>query len=156
MVGEQVVNPRAGTEVVDAGHAVAIHGHRHRNLLPLPPSLIARDLDQAYAVIADATGRAPTLHRAPYGIYSWPALKAVRHRGWTPFLWSRWGRDWTGRATPHSIAATVGDSERRRGPAPRRRRLQRARQLGRTVAALPFVLESIAAAGLSCASLEGR
>ena len=33
------------------------------------------------------------------------ALRLVRELGWTPFLWSRWGRDWERRATPESIAA---------------------------------------------------
>jgi peptidoglycan/xylan/chitin deacetylase (PgdA/CDA1 family) len=158
MVGEQVLKaPALAREVVEAGHTVGIHGQRHRNLLRLPPSLIARDLDEAYAVIADTTQRAPTLHRAPYGIYSWPALKAVRDRGWTPWLWSRWGRDWTRRATPRSIIATVGDplggdvvllhdADDYSAPGSWRR----------TVAALPFVLESIAASGLPCVSLEGR
>jgi len=158
MVGEQVVKaPALAREVVDAGHAVAIHGHGHRNLLRLPPAVIARELDHAYAVIAEATEVAPMLHRAPYGIYSWPALKAVRERGWTPFLWSRWGRDWTRHATPRSIASTVGhstdgevvllhDADDYSAPGSWRR----------TVAALPLVLESIAASGLTCVSLAGR
>jgi peptidoglycan-N-acetylglucosamine deacetylase len=34
-----------------------------------------------------------------------PALRLVRRLGWSPFLWSRWGRDWERSATPASIAA---------------------------------------------------
>src|SRR4051795_13112889 len=46
MVGGQVVKaPALAREGVDAGHAVAIHGHGHRNLLRLPPAVIARELD---------------------------------------------------------------------------------------------------------------
>jgi len=158
MLGEQVIKaPALAREVVAAGHHVGIHGHRHRNLLRLPPAVIARDLDRAYAVIAEATDRAPRLHRAPYGIYSWPALNTVRARGWTPLLWSRWGRDWTRHATPGSIASTVGqlvdgdvvllhDADDYSAPGSWRR----------TAAALPFVLESIAASGLPCVSLSGR
>jgi len=99
LVGEQVERmPALAAEIVAAGHAVAVHGHRHRNTLRLPPAAIAADLDRAVDAIADATGVRPVLHRPPYGIYSWPGLAAVRARGWTPVLWSRPQRDQIGRA----------------------------------------------------------
>ena len=31
----------------------------------------------------------------------------MRSAGFEPILWSRWGRDWSARATPESIAAKV-------------------------------------------------
>jgi peptidoglycan/xylan/chitin deacetylase (PgdA/CDA1 family) len=160
MVGEQVLRaPGLAAEVVAAGHAVAIHGHRHRNLLRLTPNAIADDFDRAHAVIAEATGRAPKLHRAPYGIYSWPALRAVRARGWTPVLWSRWGHDWRRRATAATIAAELtenlkgseilllhdADDYSARG------------SWRATVQALPAVLDAVAAAGLTFAApVQGR
>jgi len=108
MVGERVLAaPGVAREVAERGHAIAIHGHRHRNLLRLSPQAIARDLDEAYETIAAHTGTTPTLHRPPYGIYSWPALAEVRRRGWTPLLWSRWGHDWRARRSPAKIAAEV-------------------------------------------------
>jgi peptidoglycan-N-acetylglucosamine deacetylase len=108
LMGERVrAAPALAAEVVAAGHAVALHGDRHRGLLRLPPPAIGADLDRARAAIQDATGADPVLHRAPYGVYSWPALTAVRARGWLPVLWSRWGRDWTARATPASVAREV-------------------------------------------------
>ena len=92
-------------EVAAAGPGIAFHGHRHRNLLRVTPRPLDDDLDRAYTAIADATDTAPVLHRPPYGIYSWPALRAVRQRGWTPLLWSRWGKDWRKFTTPERIAA---------------------------------------------------
>jgi peptidoglycan-N-acetylglucosamine deacetylase len=159
MVGEQVLrSPAVAAEVVAAGHGVAVHGHRHRNLLRLSPAAIADDLDRASAVIGEVTGRGATLHRAPYGIYSWPALHAVRTREWTPVLWSRWGRDWTRRATPAGIANRVAEGVRDGDvlllhdaddySAPDSWR--------RTVAALPRVLEAVGDAGLDFAQLDGR
>jgi peptidoglycan-N-acetylglucosamine deacetylase len=152
MVGEQVNrSPRLAAEVAAAGHGVAVHGHRHRNLLRVPPRALEDDLERAWTAIADATGTPPTLHRPPYGIYSWPALAAVRRRGWTPLLWSRWGHDWRRFTTPRRIAAEVtrdlhaGDVLL----------LHDADDYSakdsheRTAAALPRVLEAIAAAGLA-------
>ena len=151
MVGERVLGaPDVAAEVAARGHAIALHGHRHRNLLRLAPAVIARDLDTGHATIADVTGVAPALHRPPYGIYSWPALRIVRARGWAPLLWSRWGHDWRGWTTPAEIAAEatadlrggdvllLHDADDYSAPNSWRR----------TVAALPRVLEAIAAAGL--------
>ena len=159
MVGEQVLRePALAAEVVAAGHVVAVHGHRHRNLLRLSPAAIATDFDRAHATIGEATGHAAALHRPPYGIYSWPALQAVRTRGWTPVLWSRWGRDWTRRATPAGIARQVAEGVRDGDvlllhdaddySAPDSWR--------RTAQALPRVLEAVGDAGLTFAQLSGR
>ena len=151
MVGERVLAaPDVAREVAARGHIVAVHGHRHRNLLRLTPAAIARDLDEAHDAIATHTGVSPVLHRAPYGIYSWAALIEVRRRGWAPILWSRWGHDWRASATPLGVAEEVAggltagdvlllhDADDYSAPGSWRT----------TVAALPFVLEAIAAAGL--------
>jgi peptidoglycan/xylan/chitin deacetylase (PgdA/CDA1 family) len=108
LVGEQVERrPALAAEIVSAGHAVALHGHRHRNLLRVPPRALADDLRRGSAILAAATGRTPTLYRPPYGIFSPAGLAYARRRGWRPLLWSRWGRDWAARATPGSIARLV-------------------------------------------------
>jgi peptidoglycan/xylan/chitin deacetylase (PgdA/CDA1 family) len=151
VVGEQVERwPGLVADMVAGGHGVELHGYRHRNLLRVPPRALARDLDRGAALVAETSGRAPRLHRAPLGIYSPASLAIVRRRGWTPTLWSRWGRDWRRRATAASIAADASaglvagdvvllhdadyysarDSWRR------------------TVTALPPILDAVAAAGL--------
>ena len=108
LVGEQVERQRSlAAEVAAEGHGIAIHCRRHRNLLRLTRAQIRDDLDRAEEAIHAATGQAPLLHRPPYGIYSWQALSLVRRRGWQPLLWSRWGRDWSARATPETIAHMV-------------------------------------------------
>jgi peptidoglycan-N-acetylglucosamine deacetylase len=159
MVGEQVNrSPRLAAEVVAAGHQVAVHGHRHRNLLRLTPQQIAEDLDRARTAIEDTTATRPTLHRPPYGIYSWPAMHAVRRRGWTPLLWSRWGRDWARRATPRTIAVKVADNLKA-GDVLLLHDADDYSAEGsheRTAAALPRILEAIAAQGLATTTQPGR
>jgi peptidoglycan/xylan/chitin deacetylase (PgdA/CDA1 family) len=150
LVGEQVLQrPALAREIVEAGHEVAVHGYRHSLLLRRRVSEVADDFDRAVAVIADATGVEPTLYRPPYGIFSSGALAHVRERGWRPLLWSTWGRDWERRATAQSIArrATNGlrpgdvvllhDSDAYSSDDSWRR----------TAAALPSVLEAVAALG---------
>lgn len=151
LVGEQVMRNRAlAREIVAAGHAVALHGHRHRMLLRVAPGATAHDLDEGAAVLEEATGATITLHRPPLGIYSWPALAGVRARGWAPVLWSRWGRDWTRRASAASVARRSAQGVRA-GDVLLLHDADSYSAAGcwkATVAALPRVLELIAAAGL--------
>jgi peptidoglycan/xylan/chitin deacetylase (PgdA/CDA1 family) len=154
LVGEQV--RRTGglrDEILAAGHAIAVHGDRHRNLMRMAPRAVRADLDRAAATIG---ARALPLHRAPYGIYTLAALAEVRRRGWTPLLWSRWGHDWRARATARTVAAEVTrdlhagdvlllhDADDYSAPG----------SWQTTAAALPRVLDAIAAAGLHTAPVS--
>jgi peptidoglycan/xylan/chitin deacetylase (PgdA/CDA1 family) len=106
LVGEQVEKvPALAAEIAAAGHEIGIHGYRHVLLLRRSPGALRDDFARAADVIGEATGRTPGLYRPPYGVFSVPALRLVRRLGWSPILWSRWGRDWERRATPASIAA---------------------------------------------------
>jgi peptidoglycan/xylan/chitin deacetylase (PgdA/CDA1 family) len=105
LVGEQVERrPALAAEIVAAGHEIAVHGYRHTLLLRRTPWELSDDLARAADVIGEATGIEATTYRPPYGVFSTAGLMLVRRRGWLPLLWSRWGRDWTRRATPASIA----------------------------------------------------
>jgi peptidoglycan/xylan/chitin deacetylase (PgdA/CDA1 family) len=105
LVGEQVErNPALAAEVAAAGHTIASHGHRHVNQLRRLD--VRDDLERAHEAIAAATGSEPALYRPPYGIFSWPGLRAARER-YDLLLWSRWGHDWRARTTPEAIAAEV-------------------------------------------------
>jgi peptidoglycan/xylan/chitin deacetylase (PgdA/CDA1 family) len=108
VTGEQVRDhPAIARDIVAGGHAVGVHGDRHRNLLRVGPRALRRDLDRAAASIADLTGVVPILYRPPYGVLNATALAVCRERSWEPVLWSRWGRDWRARATPAGVAREV-------------------------------------------------
>lgn len=151
LVGEQVRrDPGLAREIAAAGHTVALHCDRHRNLLRLTPRQTRADIDRAQATIEDATGVAIGLYRPPYGASSLSALRLASSRGWRTLLWSHWGRDWEKRATPESIATRVTrgveagsvlllhDADDYSAPDSWRR----------TVAALPRVLDTLAQRGL--------
>jgi peptidoglycan-N-acetylglucosamine deacetylase len=151
LVGEQIArNPALAGEVVAAGHDVGVHCHRHRNLLRLAPVQVRADIDRATAALEDATGVSPLLYRPPYGVLNAAALRLARARGWRTLLWSHWGRDWEACATPDSIARRVTDGAGEGSvlllhdaddySAPG--------SWGRTLAALPQVLATLAERGL--------
>jgi peptidoglycan/xylan/chitin deacetylase (PgdA/CDA1 family) len=110
LVGEQVLrNPTVAREIADAGHGIALHCHRHRNLLRLTPLQVRDDIARAYETIVTHTGRSPQLYRPPYGVLNAAALRLARTHDWRTLLWSHWGRDWESHATPASIARRVTD-----------------------------------------------
>jgi peptidoglycan/xylan/chitin deacetylase (PgdA/CDA1 family) len=157
LAGEQVDRrPALAAEIVAAGHRVELHCYRHRNLLRLTPRELLDDAERARVAIEDACGQAVRDYRPPYGIFSAATLRAVRLRGWRPVLWSRWGRDWTRRATAESIAqrAVVGaeagdvvllhDADYYSAPG----------SWVRTAAALPLILNELDGGGLKTTSLR--
>jgi peptidoglycan/xylan/chitin deacetylase (PgdA/CDA1 family) len=106
VIGEQVERwPGIAERIAREGHLVALHGYRHRNLLRIPPAVLARDLDRGARVVREATGIEPALYRPPYGIFSPAGLAIARRRRWATLLWSRWGHDWRGSTAPERIAA---------------------------------------------------
>lgn len=106
VVGEQVQRrPELVARILAGGHAVALHGHRHRLQLRLSAAQVADDLERGAAAVREATGgAAPVWHRPPYGVYSPAGLRWVRATGMRPLLWSRWGKDWRALTTPARIA----------------------------------------------------
>jgi peptidoglycan/xylan/chitin deacetylase (PgdA/CDA1 family) len=100
-------SPGLGREITGNGHEIAVHGWDHRCLLRRRPSAVYDELARTVDLIHRTTGKRPRWVRAPYGVFSGSSLLAARRLGLTPVLWTCWGFDWTSRATPESVAATV-------------------------------------------------
>lgn len=106
VIGEQVERrPELVRRILAEGHAVALHGYRHRLQLRLSPAAVSADVQRGLAVVSEAAGVAPAWHRPPFGIYSPAGLRAVRQAGLSPLLWSRWGKDWRRFTTPRRIVS---------------------------------------------------
>ncbi len=157
LAGEQVEKrPALAAEIVAAGHRVELHCHRHRNQLRLTPRALLEDAERGRAVIEEASGQAIADYRPPYGIFSGAGLRAIRSRGWRPVLWSKWGRDWTRRASAGSITRRATDGIR---PGDivllHDADFYSARNSWeRTASALPRVLEELAMRGLKSSVLR--
>ena len=105
LVGEQVERrPGLVAEIASQGHAIALHGYRHRPQPVMSRKAVQNDVGRGAAVVESAAGTPPAWHRPPYGLYSAAGLDAVRAHGLRPLLWSRWGKDWRRFTTPARIA----------------------------------------------------
>jgi len=107
MIGLQAdAHPGLAREVAAAGHEIANHTWSHLDLAYLSPAVVADQISRATTAIHRATGRAPTLFRAPYGAWSPAVLRLCAQSGMTPLAWSVDPRDWS-RPGVASIVANV-------------------------------------------------
>jgi peptidoglycan/xylan/chitin deacetylase (PgdA/CDA1 family) len=151
VVGEQArAHPSLLGEIVAAGHRLAVHGDRHRCQLLTSPAALRSDLERCEELVRAAQPGPVGCWRAPYGVFSPAGLLLGAARGWTPLLWSQWGRDWQRSATPQSIARRAGS----RAVAGDVLLLHDADHYGaagswrRTAGALPILIDGLAARGL--------
>ncbi len=84
--------PELVTRVAHEGHSIGNHGYYHRKLHFKSPSYVRDDLQLGTARIESATGRRPTLFRAPHGFRSpWVTsiAKSMGQRtvGWSLGVW---------------------------------------------------------------------
>ena len=157
--GEQAArHPDLVREIAAASHEVAVHGYRHQTRRQWSRALLAEDTRRALDTIAAATGRRPRLYRPPHGVFSLTGLRLIRGLDLEPLLWSRWGRDWKRAAT----ASTIADHATARLHAGDVVLLHDADHYGAygswraTAAALPLIVERIAAAGLEAAAVRSK
>jgi peptidoglycan/xylan/chitin deacetylase (PgdA/CDA1 family) len=108
LLGSMAVrSPGLVREMSEAGHEIALHGWAHRALLLRGPRATYDDLARARDTVGGLTGVAPRLFRPPYGVMTAGSQLACRRLDLTPVLWTAWGEDWRGRATPRSVHDTV-------------------------------------------------
>lgn len=94
VVGEAVErHPDLVAAMVDRGHEVAVHGHRHEHHLRRSGRWVRSDTQRAVDVVASATSCAPRWYRPPYGQLSARTVREARRHGLELVLWSRWGRE---------------------------------------------------------------
>jgi peptidoglycan/xylan/chitin deacetylase (PgdA/CDA1 family) len=96
MLGERVQDaPATARAVVDAGHDVQLHGHRHVRHSQLSEREIALDTALAIEALADV-GVPPTHWRTPWGVRTAATQAVAARRGLTLVDWTLDTHDWRG------------------------------------------------------------
>jgi len=80
-------NPELAARIAREGHEIGNHTYNHRYLPLQRSSSVARELAEADATIARATGVVPTLARPPYGGRSPFTVRAFARAGKRVVLW---------------------------------------------------------------------
>jgi peptidoglycan/xylan/chitin deacetylase (PgdA/CDA1 family) len=97
LVGVHVAQaPHLAKEIVERGHAVANHTMHHlQPFASLSRREVVREVAEAQSLISGATGRVPSLFRAPGGDWSPVVFEAIAARGLRPIDWDVDPRDWS-------------------------------------------------------------
>lgn len=80
--------PDIARRVAAAGHAIGNHTFSHVKLHRRGPARVRAELQQAHDTIAQVTGQAPRVFRAPHGYRNPFVTREVRRLGYTVFGWS--------------------------------------------------------------------
>jgi len=89
LVGEHVRrHPTLARRIAEAGHELGNHTQHHVKLHVRGPRRIRTELGAAHRTIADATGRAPRVFRAPHGYRNPFLAPVVRDLGYRLFGWT--------------------------------------------------------------------
>jgi peptidoglycan/xylan/chitin deacetylase (PgdA/CDA1 family) len=93
-------------DVIAAGHTVGNHTFSHANLAWCRHRRNRSELERCQRALEDATGRAPTLFRPPWGAREPVVLRQAHRLQLTPCMWSITGWDWRA-TTPAQIETRV-------------------------------------------------
>jgi len=86
--------PEVARHVAAAGHEIGNHTNSHPMLHCKSPEFIYGELAAAQDIIAETTGSAPSLFRAPFGV-RWFGLRDAQQRlGLNGVMWSTLALDW--------------------------------------------------------------
>ena len=108
MVGERVrARPDVARQVLDAGHEVQLHCHRHIRHNQLSEREIQRDAELGLAALAGVGARA-TLWRTPWGVRTDASARAAERLGLRLLGWSIDTHDWRGDEAQAMLAHARG------------------------------------------------
>lgn len=85
------------------GHAVGLHGHRHRHHLLHGPRWVWHDLQRAVEVHRRVLGEEPVWFRPPHGQLSSGSVLAAWRLGLSTVLWSGWGKEFADPSPPRVL-----------------------------------------------------
>ena len=105
--------PGVAREVAAAGHMIVNHTWNHYNLRYMSAAGVWDEIAHATDAIHAATGKHPSMFRAPYGVWAPAAFSYCAQAGLTPLAWSVDPRDWS-RPGVRSIVRTI-ESDTRTG-----------------------------------------
>jgi len=144
--------------IISEGHALGIHGYRHKFAWMLDPVSSIQEIKKGDEVIRKIIGNAPFLFRPVWSVFNLSSLIYLWLNREKAILWSFFARDWEIWATSDSIFNNVMRQIKSGSVVVFHDRCTKpcAAEDGpaKTIQALPKILESIQARGLYPVSIE--
>ena len=149
--GRVELSPNAAVlgQILRDGHTIGNHSYSHPLLSKLAAAAVYDEIDATQTLLAAAAPAHAPLFRPPYGARNDLVLAEVAERGLRSVMWNIDSRDWAD-PIPQSIAQRVIDEAEREG-----RGIILFHDIhGRTVQALPLVIEGLLKRGFRFARWE--
>ena len=86
--------PQVLRDTAEAGHEIGNHSYSHPALYFRSKRFISEELGAAQSIIAETTGTAPSLFRAPFGARWFGLREAQRRHNLLGVMWTVLGLDW--------------------------------------------------------------
>jgi peptidoglycan/xylan/chitin deacetylase (PgdA/CDA1 family) len=86
--------PVLSRKIAEEGHEIGAHSFWHRRMLFLSRGEVESEIDFAFEVIGDITGRKIELFRPPFGIHGYLLPKILKEKGAKLILWDVNSKDW--------------------------------------------------------------
>ncbi|MBZ5536589.1 MAG: polysaccharide deacetylase family protein [Acidobacteriia bacterium] len=141
----------ASRHVLESGSSLANHTYSHAMLSKLSDKEVAEEIESTSRLLQEVSHASPTLFRPPYGAETEKVLAAVESRKMKEVLWNIDSKDWAD-PIPKSIANRVI----RQVDAEGRGIILFHDIHGRTIEALPDVLETLKKEGYRFLSWDGK
>jgi peptidoglycan-N-acetylglucosamine deacetylase len=143
-------HPDLVREILDRGHAVAMHSYAHHRLFSLKSAgYVREDLRRALRVLEKITGERPVLFRPPIGHTNPTIARVVKELGLEVVGWSVRALDGVAASDPKKVAARVKRGLQDGAIVLMHDAAEREDREPASVKALPAILEVMAARGLA-------
>ncbi len=86
--------PEIARRIQAEGHEIQSHGHKHVNFSGLGREGVIHNIRSAHRILAEITGREPTMIRPPNGDFNDMSVATAREIGYQTVIWSVDSRDW--------------------------------------------------------------
>lgn len=98
---------RPWKRVLDEGHQIGAHTHKHKNLLKLKREQQYQQIKNNVDKIEEITQTKVQYFRPPFGQYNEDTLSILKDLDLLPILWEITSYDWINKATPKEIVCNV-------------------------------------------------
>lgn len=100
--------PEDVKKIYSNGHAIENHSYNHPHVATIETKKLYDDTKKCNDIIAQLTGKKPTLYRAPYGEYSNKMLECIEEEFKQNVIqWDVDSRDWQGREASDMVETVV-------------------------------------------------
>ncbi|WP_134686822.1 polysaccharide deacetylase family sporulation protein PdaB [Brevibacillus migulae] len=87
-------HPAIVKRIVDDGHEIASHGHKHDYYSKYADEEIRNQIGKAHTILTEMTGKKPTLIRMPNGDFDKRVLRIAEQMDYTVIQWDTDSKDW--------------------------------------------------------------